>query len=75
MASSANNNGSVGKWEVVRRGKKQSGAASKSQTDKKSRKALMEANAPKFDLHRKWNVLNSLPLYLVFGPGAVWAPS
>lgn len=58
MASSANNNGSVGKWEVVRRGKKQSSAA-KSQADKKSRKALSESNSPKLELYRKSNVLTS----------------
>lgn len=56
MASSANNNGSVGKWEVVRRGKKQSSAA-KSQTDKKSRKALSESNSPKLELYCKSQVL------------------
>ncbi|KAB5542079.1 hypothetical protein PHYPO_G00087320 [Pangasianodon hypophthalmus] len=50
MASSANNNGSAGKWEVVRRGKKQNSAA-KSQADKKSRKALSESNSPKLDLY------------------------
>ncbi|MCJ8743131.1 hypothetical protein PDJAM_G00090250 [Pangasius djambal] len=50
MASSANNNGSAGKWEVVRRGKKQNSAA-KSQADKKSRKALIESNSAKLDLY------------------------
>lgn len=64
MASSANNNGSAGKWEVVRRGKKQSSAA-KSQGDKKSRKALIESNSPKLDLFRKSDVLFSLRLYSV----------
>ncbi|XP_060758788.1 transmembrane protein 214 [Neoarius graeffei] len=49
MASSTNNNGSVGKWEVVRRGKKQNSAA-KGQADKKSRKALIESNSRKPDL-------------------------
>lgn len=52
MASSTNNNGSVGKWEVVRRGKKQNSAA-KGQADKKSRKALIESNSRKPDLFRK----------------------
>lgn len=61
MASSASNNGSVGKWEVVKRGKKQNSAA-KTQVDKKSRKALIESNAPKLDLYRKWNPLLSLTL-------------
>lgn len=52
MASSANNNGSAGKWEVVRRGKKQNNAA-KGQTHKKSRKAPIESHSPKADLYRK----------------------
>ncbi|GAA6102615.1 transmembrane protein 214 [Tachysurus ichikawai] len=51
MASSANNNGSVGKWEVVKRGKKQNSAAAKSQVDKKSRKTLGESNSPKLHLY------------------------
>ncbi|XP_072528878.1 transmembrane protein 214 [Salminus brasiliensis] len=49
MASPVNNS-SVGKWEVVRKGKKHS--AVKSQTDKKSgggRKALSESNLPRVD--------------------------
>ncbi|XP_017566200.1 transmembrane protein 214 isoform X1 [Pygocentrus nattereri] len=53
MASSANNS-SVGKWEVVRKGKKQSGVA-KSQPDKKSggggRKALSESNLLRVDAY------------------------
>lgn len=52
MASSANNNGSAGKWEVVRRSKKPNSGA-KSQADKKSRKALIESNSPKLELNRK----------------------
>ncbi|XP_026863375.2 transmembrane protein 214 isoform X1 [Electrophorus electricus] len=51
MASSANNN-SVGKWEVVKKNKKQNGSA-KSQADKKSggggRKALSESNLPRVE--------------------------
>lgn len=50
MASSANNNGSAGKWEVVRRSKKPNSGA-KSQADKKSRKALIESNSPKLELN------------------------
>ncbi|KAF5907908.1 transmembrane protein, partial [Clarias magur] len=52
MASTAtsNNNGSVGKWEVVKRGKKNNSAV-KSQPDKKSRKALSETNSPKVNLN------------------------
>ncbi|KAI4882984.1 hypothetical protein NFI96_015785 [Prochilodus magdalenae] len=53
MASSANNS-SVGKWEVVRKGKKQ-GSAAKSQPDKKSRssarKALSESNLARIDTY------------------------
>lgn len=61
MASSANNNGSAGKWEVVKRGKKPNSVA-KSQADKKSRKALIESNSSKLDLYRKSNVLFLLTL-------------
>ncbi|KAI5617350.1 transmembrane protein 214 [Silurus asotus] len=45
MASAPNNNGSAGKWEVVKRGKKQN-----SQAEKKSRKALIEPNSSKIEL-------------------------
>ncbi|XP_030638051.1 transmembrane protein 214 [Chanos chanos] len=49
MASAANN-GSVGKWEVVRKGKKQNNGG-KNQAEKKSgaRKALSESNLPRVD--------------------------
>ncbi|XP_015203371.2 transmembrane protein 214 isoform X1 [Lepisosteus oculatus] len=49
MATAANN-GSVGKWEVVKKGKKPN-IAGKKQPDKKSagRKALSESNMPKID--------------------------
>ncbi|KAG5277384.1 hypothetical protein AALO_G00116900 [Alosa alosa] len=49
MASA--NNGSVGKWEVVKKSKKQSSTGGKNQPDKKTggRKALSESNLPKVD--------------------------
>ncbi|KAG7460797.1 hypothetical protein MATL_G00202680 [Megalops atlanticus] len=47
--ASAGNNGSVGKWEVVKKSKKQN--SGKNQSDKKSgaRKALSESNLPRID--------------------------
>lgn len=53
----ASNNGSFGKWEVVKKGKKSNPAGgAKNATDKKSggggRKALSESNQPS---RRKWN--------------------
>lgn len=46
----ASNNGSVGKWEVVRKGKKNNPVGAKTPADKKSgsggRKALGESNQP-----------------------------
>lgn len=52
----ASNNGSVGKWEVVKKGKKSSNSTgTKNSADKKSggggRKALSESNLP---TRRKW---------------------
>ncbi|MFT7810769.1 transmembrane protein 214 [Arapaima gigas] len=54
MASPASN-GSVGKWEVVKKGKKPSGGRGKGQQDKKSggRKALSESNLPRIDPSRE----------------------
>ncbi|KAL2082587.1 hypothetical protein ACEWY4_022405 [Coilia grayii] len=49
MASA--NNGSVGKWEVVKKGKKHTSAGGKNQPDKKTggRKALSESNLSRID--------------------------
>ncbi|KAG9347684.1 hypothetical protein JZ751_005258 [Albula glossodonta] len=49
VMASAGNNGSIGKWEVVKKSKKQNSA--KNQSEKKSggRKALSESNLPRID--------------------------
>lgn len=56
MASA--NNGSAGKWEVVKKGKKQNSAGGKNQPDKKTggRKALSESNLPRIDPSGKWHI-------------------